>query len=89
VDRHGHIGAIRLTAQAVVLVLERHATRVGLDPEQAAGHSLRADLATPTASAGVPERVIAAQTDPGARWSFTGISARAHSFVRTSPARLD
>jgi len=61
VERHGHVGSIRLTAQAVALVLKRHATRAGLDPEQAAGHSLRADLATSTASAGVLERVIAAQ----------------------------
>ena len=62
-DRHGNIRAIRLTAQVMVLVLKRHATRAGLDPERATGHSLRADLATSTASAGVPERVIAAQTD--------------------------
>jgi hypothetical protein len=62
VDRHDHIGAIRLTAPAVVLVLKRHATRAGFDPEQAAGNSLSADLATSTASAGVPERVTAEQT---------------------------
>jgi len=64
VDCHGHIGAIRLTAQAVVLVLKRHTAPPRLDPEQVAGHSLRAGLLTSTASAGVPERVIAAQTDP-------------------------
>ena len=53
---------IRLTAQAVVFVLKRHAARAGLAPEQAAGRSLRAGLATSTPSAGVPERVIAEQT---------------------------
>jgi hypothetical protein len=42
--------------------LKRHATRAGLDHEQAAGRSLRADFATSPASAGIPERVIAAQT---------------------------
>ena len=62
VDRHGHIGAARLSAQAVVLVLKRHAVRAGLDPDEVAGHSLRAGLATSAAVAGVPERVIASQT---------------------------
>ena len=61
-DRYGHIGATRLSAQAVALVLKRHAVRVGLDPAEVAGHSLRAGLATAAAAAGVPERVIANQT---------------------------
>jgi integrase len=62
VDRHGRIGATRLSAQAVALVLKRHAGRAGLDPAEVAGHSLRAGLATSAAAAGVPERVIAATT---------------------------
>jgi integrase len=62
VDRHGRIGATRLTGQAVALVLKRHAARAGLDPGEVAGHSLRAGLATSAAAAGVPERVIAATT---------------------------
>lgn len=62
VDRHGRIGATRLTAQAVALVLKRRAARAGLDPGEVAGHSLRAGLATSAAAAGVPERVIADQT---------------------------
>ncbi len=62
VDRHGHIGATRLSAPAVALVLKRRAARAGLDPAEVAGHSLRAGLATSAAAAGVPERVIADQT---------------------------
>jgi integrase len=62
VDRHGHIGATRLSAPAVALVLKRHAARAGLDPDEVSGHSLRAGLATSAAAAGVPERVIAEQT---------------------------
>ena len=62
VDRHGHIGATRLSAPAVALVLKRRAARAGLDPAEVAGHSLRADLATSAAAAGVPERIIAEQT---------------------------
>ena len=61
-DRHDHIGTTRLSGQAVALVLKRHAARVGLDPAEFAGHSLRAGLATSAAAAGVPERVIANQT---------------------------
>jgi integrase len=62
VNRHGHVGATRLSAPAVALVLKRHAARAGLDPGEVAGHSLRAGLATSAAAAGVPERVIADQT---------------------------
>ena len=62
VDRHGRVGTTRLSAQAVALVLKRHAVRSGLDPSEVAGHSLRAGLATSAAEAGVPERVIADQT---------------------------
>jgi integrase len=62
VDRHGHIGAARLSPPAVALVLKRHASRAGLDPSEVAGHSLRAGLATSAAAADVPERVIAEQT---------------------------
>ena len=62
VDRHGRIGPTQLSAQAVALVLKRHAARAGLDPGEMAGHSLRAGLATSAAAAGVPERVIADQT---------------------------
>jgi integrase len=35
---------------------------MGMIPDEVAGHSLRAGLATSAASAGVPERVIAEQT---------------------------
>jgi integrase len=62
VDRHGRVGTTRLTAQAVALVVKSHAARAGLDPDEVAGHSLRAGLATSAAEAGVPERVIAATT---------------------------
>jgi len=61
-DRHGHIGATRLSGHAVALVLKRHAARAGLDPYEMSGHSLQAGLATSAAAAGVSERVIAEQT---------------------------
>jgi site-specific recombinase XerD len=62
VDRHGNIGTSRLTPQSVAHIVKRHASIAGLEPEQVAGHSLRAGLATAAAAAGVPERVIANTT---------------------------
>jgi integrase len=62
VDRHGHLGAGRLSDRAVALVVKRAVAAAGLDPAKYAGHSLRAGLATAAAAAGVPERAIAQQT---------------------------
>ena len=62
VERHGHIGATRLSAQVAALILKRHADRIGFDASEVTGHSLRAGLATSAAAVGVPERVIALQT---------------------------
>ena len=62
VDRHGRVGEARLSGTAVALIVKRAAARVGLDPDQFAGHSLRAGLATSAAAAGASERAIMAQT---------------------------
>ena len=62
VDRHGRVGAGRLSDRAVALVVQRAATAAGLDPARYAGHSLRSGLATAAAQAGVSERAIMAQT---------------------------
>lgn len=62
INRHGQIQPGALGDKAVALVVKRWAEAAGLDPDQYAGHSLRAGLATSAAQAGVPERVIMAQT---------------------------
>lgn len=62
VNRHGQLGAGRLTAQAVSLVVKRAVEQIGLDPTSFSGHSLRAGFATTAAAAGASERAIAAQT---------------------------
>jgi integrase len=62
IDRHGHIGAGRLSDRAVALIVKRAAEAAGLDAAGLAGHSLRAGLATSAAAAGVSERAIMAQT---------------------------
>ena len=62
VNRHGQLQSAALSDKAVALIVKRWAEAAGLDPAQYAGHSLRAGLATSAAQAGVPERVIMAQT---------------------------
>lgn len=62
INRHGQLGAGRLSDRAVALVIKRHAAAAGLDPEEYSGHSLRAGFATSAAAAGVEERHIAQQT---------------------------
>jgi len=73
----------------VALVLKRHATRAGLDPEQVAGHSLRAGLPTSTASAGSPERVIAAQTGYRGTAMLRRYMRESSLFRENAAARLD
>ena len=51
IDRHGRVGP-RLSAQSVALIVKRHAEAAGLDPQDFAGHSLRAGFLTTAAEAG-------------------------------------
>lgn len=62
VNRHGQLQPGRLSDKAVALVVKRQAEVVGLNPQEYAGHSLRAGLATSAAKAGVGERAIMKQT---------------------------
>jgi site-specific recombinase XerD len=62
IDRHGRVGATRLTARAVALVIKRAAQGAGLDPTGYAGHSLRTGFVTAAVLGGARERVILAQT---------------------------
>jgi integrase len=62
VNRHGRVGAARLSDRAVALVVQRAATSIGLDAATFAGHSLRAGFATSAARAGKADRDIMRQT---------------------------
>jgi integrase len=62
VNRHGQVQPRRLSGAAVALVIKRLTQRVGLDPAQYAGHSLRSGHATAAAIAGASERSIMNQT---------------------------
>ena len=57
VDRHGNLGAKRLSDRAVADMVKRRALAVGLDGAFA-GHSLRAGFATEGYAQGTPELAI-------------------------------
>ena len=62
IDRHGHLGAERLSDRAVAIVVKRAAEATGLDPKLVAGHSLRSGMATSAARGGATEADIMNQT---------------------------
>lgn len=62
VDRHGNIGAGRLSGEAVSIVVRERVAAAGIDPTGYSGHSLRAGFATSAAQAGVSTLKIRAQT---------------------------
>lgn len=62
VNRHGQVLGKRLSGEGVAIVVKRYVERLGYDPAQFAGHSLRAGLATSAAAAGKTERAIMNQT---------------------------
>lgn len=62
VDRHGHVEDMRLSAEAVGLIVQDRVAAAGLDPFLYSGHSLRSGLATSAAQAGVPTWKIRNQT---------------------------
>lgn len=62
VNRHGQVLGHRLSGEAVALAVKRCAEKLGYDPHDFAGHSLRAGLATSAAAAGKSERAIMNQT---------------------------
>ena len=52
INRHGQVSAAGLTPQTVALVVKHYADAAGLDPDEFAGHSLRAGFLTSAAEAG-------------------------------------
>jgi len=58
INRHGQVGAGRLSGKAVSLVIKRLAARFGLEAAEVGGHSLRAGLITDLYSRGTAEQVI-------------------------------
>ncbi|MGI4801839.1 MAG: site-specific integrase [Janthinobacterium lividum] len=52
INRHGQVSTSGLTPQTVALVVKHYANGAGLDPDEFAGHSLRAGFLTSAAEAG-------------------------------------
>jgi integrase len=61
-NRHGQVLPSRLSGEGVAIVVKRSVEKLGYDPIQFSGHSLRAGLATSAAAAGKGERAIMNQT---------------------------
>jgi integrase len=53
--RHNTLTTDRLSAQSVALIVKDYADRLGLDPKEFSGHSLRAGCITTAAELGAPE----------------------------------
>jgi integrase len=62
VDRHGRVGSARLNAGSIARIVKRAAEAAGRDPEDYAGHSLRAGFATQAFLNGATEVAIMRQT---------------------------
>lgn len=53
IDRHGHVADLRLSGEAVSIIVKERAEAAGFDADAYSGHSLRAGLATSAVIAGV------------------------------------
>jgi integrase len=62
VDRLGIVGASKLTSGMVARTIKKYIKKIGLDPSNYSGHSLRAGLVTSAAIAGAAEWQIRKQT---------------------------
>jgi integrase len=62
IDRHSVISNLRVSGEAVSLVIKERVAAAGFDPSGYSGHSLRAGLATSAAQSGAPAWKIRQQT---------------------------
>lgn len=62
IDRHGNVGACRMSAEAVSVIVKQRVEAAGFNPRLYSGHSLRAGYVTTHALAGVAEWRIRRQT---------------------------
>ena len=74
-DRWGHVRQTGLTDGWVAKVVKRYVESIGLDPEQFAGHSLRAGLILSAAVGGATERSIMKQTRHRSAYASAGTFA--------------
>ena len=88
VDRHGRLGARRLSGEAVADVVKRAAQAAGLDPHFFAGHSLRAGHVTQAKRNDATDLEVMSQTHHRSAESIAGYVREADLFRHTSARRL-
>ena len=88
VDRHGKIGAGRLSGEAVSIVVRERVAAADIDPTGYSGHSLRAGFATSAAQAGVSTLKIRAQTGHTSDAMVSRYIRDGELFVANAAARL-
>ena len=89
VTKGGRILPGRLSDRAVALIVKRYAVRVGLDPADFAGHSLRAGFVTSAdAIDGVSDRDIMAQTGHKSVATLTRYVRHGSLFRRTAATKI-
>ncbi len=88
VDRHGRLGAHRLSGQGVAAVVKRAALAAGLDPAFFAGHSLRAGHVTQAKRNDATDLEVMSQTHHRSAGSIAGYVREADLFLHTSARRL-
>lgn len=87
IDRHGNLGKVGLSGEAIATVVQESVARIGLDPSLYGGHSLRAGLATSAAMQGADLLTIMRQT--GHRSQTVAASyVRAADLFRTNAASI-
>jgi len=62
INRHGQMSPVRLSDKGISLIIKRIASKIGIDPEDVGGHSLRAGFVTDQYAKGTPEAAIMRQT---------------------------
>jgi len=85
IDRYGHLGDAALTTEGFTKILKRYAAKIGLDPSDISGHSLRSGFATTLARAGVPFEKIAEGTRH-ASLDMVRVYVRTGNLFRDPPA---
>jgi integrase len=88
IDRHGRVQAKPLHRDSIGLIVKRAAARIGLDPAQYAGHSLRAGLATQAYLNGATEFAIMQQTGHRSLATLRKYIRNASLFQDNSAAKL-
>ncbi|MGH9156785.1 MAG: tyrosine-type recombinase/integrase, partial [Acidimicrobiales bacterium] len=89
VDRHGRLGAQRLSAQAVGMVVKRHMARLGYRSADFAGHSLRRGHATTASRNGASERTIMRTTGHTSTATLRGYVEDGELFVDPASRYLE